>query len=172
MPKLNTLKATKIVRDAGGKIVGRTRLQKIAYLLTVSGLEEGFHFAYKHYGPYSEELAQATEDASLFGYLREEQQQADWGGIYSIYFAEPDSSGVSPLPARRQILDAAVKADAVVLELTATAIFLAEEGHSSPWDETERRKPEKAEGGRIGKAKDLYRQLKKIQTPIPLPEIA
>ncbi|WP_026871484.1 hypothetical protein [Inquilinus limosus] len=172
MSKLSALRATRIVRDAGGKIVGRTRLQKIAYLLTVTGLEEGFRFAYKHYGPYSEELAQAAEDASLLGHLREEQHQADWGGIYSIYSAGTDSSDEPPLPARRRILDATVKADAVVLELAATAILLAKEGHSSPWDETERRKPEKAEGGRIGKAKELYLQLKKIETPIALPEIA
>jgi hypothetical protein len=31
-------KAAEIVRDAGGRIVGRTKLQKIAYLLELSGL--------------------------------------------------------------------------------------------------------------------------------------
>ena len=35
-------KAAAIVRDAGGRIVGRTKLQKIAYLLELSGLGEGF----------------------------------------------------------------------------------------------------------------------------------
>jgi uncharacterized protein YwgA len=62
MSNVKAKKAAGLVRDAGGRIVGRTRLQKVAYLLTVTGLEEGFAFAYKHYGPYSEELATATND--------------------------------------------------------------------------------------------------------------
>jgi hypothetical protein len=40
-----------IVRDAGGHIVGRTRLQKIAFMLEPAGLGGGFPFRYKHYGP-------------------------------------------------------------------------------------------------------------------------
>ena len=46
-----------IVRDAGGEVTGRTRLQKIAYLLEVVGFGNGFQFSYKHYGPYSEGVA-------------------------------------------------------------------------------------------------------------------
>ena len=53
--KRDTEKVADIVRDAGGKIVGRTRLQKIGYLLELSGLGEGFSFDYRHYGPFSEE---------------------------------------------------------------------------------------------------------------------
>ena len=60
-------KAAEIVRDAGGHIVGRTRLQKIAYLLEITGLGAGFPFRYKHYGPYSEQLADAAETAQIFG---------------------------------------------------------------------------------------------------------
>jgi len=33
---------------AGGRIVGRTKLQKIAYLLSIAGLEDGLPFVYKH----------------------------------------------------------------------------------------------------------------------------
>ena len=35
-------RAAEIVRDAGGHIVGRTRLQKIAYILEAAGLGGGF----------------------------------------------------------------------------------------------------------------------------------
>ena len=62
--KRDTDKVVAIVRDAGGTIVGRTRLQKTAYLLELAGLGEGFHFSYRHYGPYSEELASAVRDAN------------------------------------------------------------------------------------------------------------
>ena len=40
MPNEDATKAAAIVRDAGGEIVGRTELQKIAYLLNVTGLGE------------------------------------------------------------------------------------------------------------------------------------
>ena len=43
-----------IVRDAGGEITGRTRLQKIAYLLEAVGCGDGFHFFCKHHDPFSE----------------------------------------------------------------------------------------------------------------------
>ena len=40
--KRDTDKVVAIVRDAGGTIVGRTRLLKTAYLLELAGLGEGF----------------------------------------------------------------------------------------------------------------------------------
>ena len=57
-------KAAALVRDAGGKLVGRTRLQKVAYLTQLAGFARDFPFEYRHYGPYSEELAEAMEIAS------------------------------------------------------------------------------------------------------------
>jgi hypothetical protein len=42
---------------------------------------------------------------------------------------------------------------------------------SDPWDETARRKPEKANAGRLEKAKELFCQFAKVQTPTPLPVI-
>jgi uncharacterized protein YwgA len=78
-------RAAEIVRDAGGQIVGRTRLQKIAYILEVVGLGAGFPFRYKHYGPYSEQLADAAQTARILGMLNEQETHAAWGGVYSIY---------------------------------------------------------------------------------------
>jgi uncharacterized protein YwgA len=78
MSYVNATKVANIVRDAGGKVVGRTRLQKIAYLLTVSGLETGFPFQYKHYGPFSDEVAVAAREAGLLGLLAETEQVAAW----------------------------------------------------------------------------------------------
>jgi uncharacterized protein YwgA len=78
-------KAAGIVRDSGGRIVGRTRLQKIAYLMELAGLGGGFQFEYRHYGPYSEDLAEAIEVAEAFHLVTEEERRADWGGKYSIY---------------------------------------------------------------------------------------
>jgi uncharacterized protein YwgA len=158
-----------IVLDAGGKVVGRTRLQKIAYLLTATGLEEGISFSYKHYGPFSEELAASAHEADLLGLIAESEHAASWGGTYSIYEASKGRS--TGIPARRQLATEAAKADAVELELAATALFLAHEGFTSPWEETSRRKPEKSDNGRLERAKGLYRKLSAIDTPTPWPAI-
>jgi hypothetical protein len=83
--KTDAHKAAAIVAAAGGKLLGRIRLQKLAYLLELVGLGEGFHFHHKHYGPYCEELALAVRDATLIGLLHEEEQAASWGGTYSVF---------------------------------------------------------------------------------------
>ena len=157
-----------IIRDAGGEIVGRTRLQKIAYLLTATGLEDGFSFAYKHYGPFSDDVAKGARVGSLLGQIQEEERPTAWGGFFSIYrvgeLATPDTCDV-----RRSLVQTAVAADAVELELAATAVFLANEGIEDPWGETARRKPEKSEGQRLQRAKQLLQQLQELQTPKPLP---
>lgn len=163
-------KAAEIVRDAGGHIVGRTRLQKIAYLLEIAGLGAGFPFRYKHYGPYSEQLADAAQTARIVGLLDEQETSAMWGGLYSTYSSrvQPDHSVPE---ARRRLAQEMVNVDAVELELAATALFLAYERFPDPWGETERRKPDKADGGRLERARQLYHRLRSIPTPCPLPVI-
>lgn len=170
MSTVNALKAAGIVRNSGGRVVGRTKLQKIAYLLCVSGLEDGLPFVYKHYGPYSEDLATGTREAALLDFLDETEQRASWGGTYSTYVVQEQPSSAVP-PARRRLAAAAAEADAIELELAATALFLANEGSRDPWAETMRRKPEKAANGRIDKARELYRKLSAIETPVPWPAI-
>jgi uncharacterized protein YwgA len=73
-----------VIRDAGGEVVGRTKLQKTVYLLTLAGFEATFRFGYKHYGPFSEELADTADLAATFDVISERQQEASWGGTYSI----------------------------------------------------------------------------------------
>lgn len=170
MSYTNAVKVAAIVHDAGGRIVGRTRLQKVAYLLSIAGLEEGLPFTYKHYGPYSEDLASAARDARLLGLMRETEEQASWGGTYSIYAVDEQSSSAIP-SMRRRLAKEAASADAIELELAATAVLLAKEGHRNPWEETARRKPQKAENDRISRAKKLYRRLSAIKTPVPWPRI-
>ncbi|MDP2358429.1 MAG: hypothetical protein Q8M31_20555 [Beijerinckiaceae bacterium] len=171
MSMSRAMKVAGIVRDAGGRVVGRTRLQKIAYLLTVVGLEDGLAFSYKHYGPYSDELANAARMANLFGDVREIEQAASWGGTYSVYSVNVDVSCDLENP-RKAFARLASQADAVELELAATAVFLASEGFAEPWKETIRRKPEKADDSRIENAKALLQKLSEVATPRQLPRFA
>jgi uncharacterized protein YwgA len=157
-------KVKSIIADAGGQIVGRTKLQKIAYLLEVAGKGDGFHFDYHHYGPYSEDLTRAASIASMTGDISEKEQSTNWGGFYSIYTTSTSSqkNGV-----RQRLVKTAAKANSVVLELAATAVYFAKNGESDPWKETERRKPDKAEGGRLDEAKILYEDLRDISPTLP-----
>ena len=171
-------KAAAMIRDAGGELIGRTRLQKVTYLTQLAGFSDDFDFEYKHYGPYSEELAEAMEIATGLSLIEEDERRADWGGRYSIYrmnaelfVAYPDNAG------RQAFVRAAAHIGAIELELAATAAFLyasegiGRAGKGDPWAETARRKPDKAGEGRLEKAKDAYRKLRQIAVPSPLPNI-
>ena len=163
-------RAAAIVRDAGGYIVGRTKLQKIGYFLEAAGVGGGFPFRYKHYGPYSEQLAAAAEHAAALRLIVENESVANWGGQYSTFYTQVPADPLAH-PARVRLAHEMVNADAVELELAATAVFLAYERFPDPWSETARRKPEKADGGRLERAKQLYQRLRQIPTPSPLPAI-
>jgi hypothetical protein len=151
--------AARFIRNAGGVLVGRTRLQKVAYLTQLAGLSNGLRFAYRHYGPFSDDLAHGIEIASALGIVREEEQQAAWGGWYSIYRTE---CGPEPgAEERAAFVQRASEIGAIEVELAATAAFLSQHEHvSDPWAETARRKPEKAAGGRLAKARDEYARLR------------
>jgi uncharacterized protein YwgA len=159
----------KVIQDAGGEIVGRTKLQKTVYLLTLAGFEDQFRFGYKHYGPFSEELAEAADFATAFGLISEHQQTSSWGGTYSVYSAA--SSELSAPPSRVSLTQEAARSDAVLLELAATAAYLAQENKPQPWEETARRKPDKAADGRLERARELYGHLRSVSDNA-LPEIA
>lgn len=160
----------RIVSAADGEIVGRTRLQKTAFLLELAGLGSGFEFKYKHYGPFSEELASAVDLAPLLFDFREDQRRSGWGGTYSVFTSNAAFEGDGGEPFK-QLVSLAKRANPIELELAATAAFLASVGEDDPWAETERRKPEKVVGGKLDQAKALYARFKALQLPEALPDI-
>ena len=168
--KRDTEKVADIIRDAGGKIVGRTRLQKIAYLMELAGLGSGFRFEYRHYGPYSEELALAARTAAVVGLIGEEEREASWGGLYSIFTAR-SPRGHSVKHNRVSLAREAQAADPIELELAATAAFLFLQGSGDPWKATAKLKPDKVREGHLENAKILYRKLQSLKTPRKLPNI-
>jgi len=151
-----------IVSAAGGELVGKTRLQKIAYILTAAGLSESLHFRYHYYGPYSDDLTLETNEAILEGVISSEDRPASWGGSFTVFrtvvHCEVDES-------TRKIVTTACAYDPVTLELAATAAFLKGEFTESYWEETAKRKPQKATDERLAKARDLWAQLLAVETP-------
>ena len=169
-PKTKARKAADVVRDAGGRVVGRTRFQKTAYFLELAGVGDGFAFEYRHYGPFSDELADAIRTAEWLNLVTEEEQPTSWGGFYSILSVNEDSQSENPSP-RSTLASLAVNADPIELELAATAVFLYVNGEIESWQETARWKPEKSKNGRLAKALTLYEALRAVDTPSPLPAI-
>jgi hypothetical protein len=165
--------AARLVNEAGGVLIGRTRLQKVACLAKLAGLLGTFEFEYRHYGPFSESLATAMDIAAGLKLVEESERRAEWGGWYSIYSATNRTPPASDLQRSRFVTEAA-KIGAIQLELAATAAFLSvEECMNGPdaWAETARRKPEKALSNRLDNAKVSYHRLQQLSTPRPLPAI-
>lgn len=143
----------------GGKLVGRTRLQKSVYLLKACGIDLGFDFDYHHYGPYSDELAIAARDAEALRLVDVEWRNS-YGNEYAIFRSNVPVERL-PYPGKAtgalQILG---KYEATVLELAATADFLRKNGYSSdPWEETIRRKASKVTPQRLDQSKKLLQEL-------------
>jgi uncharacterized protein len=170
-------RAARVVNEAGGVLVGRTRLQKVVYLAQLAGYGDEFDFEYRHYGPFSEALANGMEIAAGLSIVAEEEKRADWGGWYSTYRATQRTPPATD-PGRSTFVQETAGIGAIELELAATAAFLAKNGWygraagDDPWEETRRRKPEKAADGRLERAKAAYRALRKLPTPSELPPIA
>ena len=167
------VKAAALVRDAGGTLVGRTRLQKVAYLTKLAGFADDFTFDYRHYGPYSEELAEAMEIAVGLKIIQEEKRASASGATYSIYRTDAGAADDGRAP----FIRAAANTSAIELELAATAAYLyVEEGcrgadGRDAWAITEKRKPGKAADGRLERAKEAYKKLVDIAPAGTLPPI-
>lgn len=156
-----------LLKAAGGQIVGRVRLQKAAYLLDRLGMESGFHFDYHHYGPFSRDLDNAIADAEAFGFVEQEfgRRQVD-GARYSIFkltaeeFEYPEKIGQLNEAALEGYLQTFAETNVTVLELAATANWLAEEEQRDDWQEAlHRRKGPKVDGGRLDRALALLRDV-------------
>ena len=83
-----------LVRGAGGRIEGRVRIQKEAFLL---GLKGAAHFSpesfgYKLYGPFSRELSDALQNAVAFNLVTESRE--DFTAGHNRYTYELTSDGV------------------------------------------------------------------------------
>ena len=149
-----------LLKAAGGEMKGRVRLHKVAYLLDRLGMDTGFRFDYRHYGPFSRELDNAVEDAEASGFVEEQfhRRQID-GACYSIFKL---GDNASECPAKIDKLDTTefqrhlrtfVEAHVTVLELAATAHWLAQEEQRDDWREMlQRRKGPKVAGGRLDQA--------------------
>ena len=159
-----------LVAFNGGKLVGRTRLQKQAYLLDRCGANLGLQFTYHHYGPYSFELAAGCVDAKAEGRIDIKESPGGYGVPYATFKSmrgskKPGWLGELPAATVNAKLKKIRGASDIVLELAATIVFLRDEwnyygkGEVNPVEETKARKSLKATDERIEKALKLIHAL-------------
>jgi len=160
---MTTPAAVKAILDsAGGTLSGKTRFQKSAYFLEAANVGFGFDFSYHHYGPYSEDLAIATDDANALGLINTAWQPTKAGFQYAVYESNHgvEQADDHSSERRREILSILNRYDSIVLELAATAHYLKHNGFAdNEWDETRRRKTAKAIPQRLNSAKQLLGEL-------------
>lgn len=150
-----------LIADSGGRVVGKTRLQKTAYLLELMNLGFGFDFDYHHFGPFSAQLAEATDDAVLIGLIKENESMGSYGVPYSVFQSSTNPSTGELAAARQAAVQEMSRLSAIDLEIAATAAFVMREQEVvDPWIEVSRLKPTKTTLGRIEIAKNLLRNLK------------
>ena len=147
----------------GGELVGRTRLQKGAYLLHRCGADFDLPFVYYHYGPYSFDLAAGCADAHEERRIEIEERPGRHGVRYAIFTTPERASHIGAL-SREKALDVVKKMKPctdVVLELAATVVFLRDEGGypNKAVAETKGRKSVKSGNGRLEAALSLIRNL-------------
>lgn len=152
-----------IVGAAGGRLVSRIRLQKIAYLLDQLGAESGFDYSYHHYGPYSRDLDSAILDAEAFNLVNEDfgYRKSD-GARYSIFVHRAKEKEFSCLKDDhlRNVAKRLASQNVTVLELAATAHWLAEVEKVDDWkSEIRRRKGSKTDNGRLEEATKLLAEV-------------
>src|SRR5215471_18495342 len=78
-----------IVDAAGGRVTGRTRLQKSTYFLEAARVGYGFDFSYHYYGPYSEDLAEAANYAKALDLIDVRWDTSQTGLPYAVYVSNP-----------------------------------------------------------------------------------
>ena len=89
--------------------------------------------------------------------IHEEEHRAEWGGRYSVYTSSEHNATSASEPVRGALIHKAATANAITLEQATTAAYLAHEGEDDPWGETARRKPDKAEDGRLENVNSFIR---------------
>ncbi len=153
-----------IVAAAGGRIVSRIRMQKIAYLLDQLGMGSEFEYTYHHYGPYSRDLDNAILDAEAFDLVEEKfQHRVTDGAKYSVFeSSKPFEENIfgSSIPKGKDLIKDFSKTNVTVLELAATAHWLLEIEKVSNWQvEIKNRKGSKTESGRLEEAIELLKKI-------------
>lgn len=155
---------TGVVALNGGKLVGRTRLQKTLYLLERCGMAAGLNYGYHDYGPFSVEVAEAMDFAEVEKRVVSEKKLGPHSVPYYIFTTDEKKPGqLGRLRSKRveDYLRIMKEYSAFDLEVAATMAYLKDTG--VPESEVEAKvrelKPAKATDERVRRAQELLEKL-------------
>jgi hypothetical protein len=147
----------------GGEVVGRTRLQKLAYLLEKCGLKSEFEFEYHNFGPFSAELARESDFARLAGRISAEEKHGFHEVPYTVFTTvekPPEKLGALASDRARELLGVMKGYTAVDLEIAATLDWFRDAGDRGRVNrEVQERKPIKAVPERLERGWKLLGEL-------------
>lgn len=89
--------ALALLYQAGGKVNGKTRIQKLAFLATEQLKEDGIHpydFVPYDYGPYAKALFSDLETLEEHGLVEERKRRTYGGNTRTDYRLTPDGKNI------------------------------------------------------------------------------
>jgi uncharacterized protein len=149
-----------IAAHDGGKVVGRTRLQKSIKLLQRIGLPTDYDYVVFFYGPYSEGVKSDLGLLEVLGLIEEEEHTSATGNLYFTINAKPGASlpELEPFLPQIRLME---NTEQVALELAATYDAFREMGsdHEEAMVRLRRKKREKCSPENVQAALDLLGRL-------------
>lgn len=159
-----------VVKINDNKMVTKIRLQKTLYFLWEMGLLSGVDdpdFEYRHYGPFSEDLAFAADDAIAEEKLATETRFGHHSEPYTIF--RTTEKRCAPLTTGehaqiRTALHVFRRYTGMEMELASSVHFLHRHGYpgDAAVNETRIRKPLKATEARLERARKLLREIEEL----------
>lgn len=162
-----------VIALCGGKVAGKTRLQKTVYLIQRLTETNFFRFGYHYYGPYSVDLVAAVDGAQDGGRIQADMRVGYYNIPYVMYKTDertPDRLAGRSVTKIRGWLKKFDEVDTIVLELAATWLFLrCDEGIPTNKIQPLLRqlKPQKATDDRLNKALSLLKSLNLVSQKSP-----
>ncbi|MCL4552966.1 MAG: hypothetical protein M1305_05375 [Candidatus Marsarchaeota archaeon] len=145
-----------MVQEAGGRIVGRKKLHKLAYICQRAGTDLGQSFTFHLYGMYSPSLADDLRMGEAWGVLVEDDVPGE-GYVITQGDGElrPDTTELQGDPHGFSLVRQLASQPPIVLEVLTTILYLYDAGYRG---EQIRKKLHELKGhlsGSFGKAYEL-----------------
>ena len=119
-----------IIEAAGGKILGKTKFQKLVYLAQEKGLYLGYDFGYHYFGVFSSELEMDLQSGEVFGVFSQDVKSDYYGCPIEISLKDMNQvQSVDSSNSALSMVSELSKEESRVLEVLSTIIYLKKAGY-------------------------------------------
>lgn len=148
------------------RVVGRTKLQKLIYLLKAAGAPIQYDYKLHHYGPYSAEVAGDVDLLDFIGSIEESIEPIDIYNQFLSTFTLREPVDASFSPSTSELAETLNAFRSTELEVAATIQYFKELGHtnSEAVALTENMKPTKTTPDVVSRANKILRIVEQYTT--------